>query len=513
MIEYEEEWLFPLLFKVEGSVAFKACFYAVPSALLAVILVYMEEWQPGITEELGVLPGLSGSHIWNAATGVLMLLLAFRTRTAFARFWEGTGLLHQMRGEWFDTVSNCVTFSISAKALKPEGVTSFRHALVRLMSLCHGSALEEIAGGQIVVDSIDVSGLDEGTLRHLRDCDVAHGFNKVEVMLHLVQSLITKAHYDAILRIPPPILSRVYQTISRGFVNQLNAKKITDTKFPFPHAQLIASLLLIDTIITPIMIGQAVRSKILAALFTFVPIFGMYCLNFIAGELENPFGVDDNDLPLGRFQDEMNSCLLMLLHPNTDMIAGTSSRCITSFDDLLEAVTNPSSARHASRLSAYDMTRMDRVLLGEDPDVPGQRISQTENSSDVLSQYVKKAPSSTDADPTPSPPPPSSPRLEALQLPKADLPPAAEVAEPAVPTMSAEEMRRLREEEAIRLEAAQREVEKRMNEFYLALQRWMLMIERQVRQIHEILSVLRLLSETAGDNAKPGGWEHAIHPV
>ena len=26
-----------------------------------------------------------------------------------ARFWEGTGLLHQMRGEWFDAVSCCVT--------------------------------------------------------------------------------------------------------------------------------------------------------------------------------------------------------------------------------------------------------------------------------------------------------------------------------------------------------------------------------------------------------------------
>ena len=27
------------------------------------------------------------------------------------RFWEGTGLLHQMRGEWFDAVSCCVTFT------------------------------------------------------------------------------------------------------------------------------------------------------------------------------------------------------------------------------------------------------------------------------------------------------------------------------------------------------------------------------------------------------------------
>merc|ERR1712232_595059 len=155
-------------------------------------------------------------------------------------------------------------------------------------------------------------------------------------MLHLVQSLITWSHDNGILKIPPPILSRVYQTISRGFVNLLNAKKITDTKFPFPYAQLIAWLLLLLTFLTPIMIGQAVRSKIFAALFTFVPIFGMYSINIIALELENPFGTDDNDLPLWHFQKEMNSCLLMLVHPRTDMIACCSDRCQMEFKELLQ---------------------------------------------------------------------------------------------------------------------------------------------------------------------------------
>ena len=35
----------------------------------------------------------------------------------------------------------------------------FRHAVVRLMSLCHGSALEEISGNSIQVDAIDTLGL------------------------------------------------------------------------------------------------------------------------------------------------------------------------------------------------------------------------------------------------------------------------------------------------------------------------------------------------------------------
>lgn len=48
----------------------------------------------------------------------------------------------------------------------------------------------------------------------------------------------------------------------------------------------------------------------------------MFALNFISIELENPFGLDANDLPLSEFQKEMNDCLLMLLHPNTDLVSG-----------------------------------------------------------------------------------------------------------------------------------------------------------------------------------------------
>ncbi|CAE7263610.1 unnamed protein product, partial [Symbiodinium sp. CCMP2456] len=146
-------------------------------------------------------------------------------------------------------------------------------------------------------------------------------FNRVEVCLHLLQTLITKALDDGVLKIPPPILSRVYQTISRGFVNLLNTKKITDTKFPYPFAQIIAVFLLVHIFLTPALISASVPHRFLAPVFTFLAVFGMFSLNFISMELENPFGLDANDLPLEHFQQEMNDCLLMLLHPNTDLVA------------------------------------------------------------------------------------------------------------------------------------------------------------------------------------------------
>jgi len=340
MIEYEEEWFIKLIFRCDGSVGWRAALFAVPAGAFAVLLLVLNDQVDNFWQESGI-NSITGSQTWVAATAVLTILLGFRTRQALSRFWEGTGLLHQMRGEWFDSVSCCVTFSRAAQASKPQEVADFRHTLVRLMSLCHASALEEIAGEETeYIPRIDMEGLDKTTLAHLKDCKVNLKFNRVEVILHLIQTLITKNLDCGILKIPPPILSRVYQTLSRGFVNLLNAKKITDTRFPFPYAQLISMLLFLHMVLTPTMMVQLIEHKAWAAIFTMVPIFGMFSLNLVASELENPFGNDANDLPMAGFQRDMNSSLLMLLHCNTDHVAGTSEDCLTDFEELAASMAS-----------------------------------------------------------------------------------------------------------------------------------------------------------------------------
>jgi len=336
MIEYEEDWLFSLIFRREGSVLNKSAVYAVPAALLAALFVLTDEYFPGTRAQLGIIEADS-SQLWSANVAIVTILLSFRTKMAYSRFWEGTSLLHQMRGEWFDSVSCCVTFSRAAKFAKPKQVEDFRHSIVRLMSLCHGSALEEIAGIDGALVAIDTLGLDNDTLEHLNECSEKHNFNRVEVLLHLTQSLIVRSLDDGVLKIAPPILSRVFQTLSRGFVNLLNCKKISDTRFPFPLAQLISCYLMLTCVLTPMLISNLfVSSKVLSAVFTFIPLMGLFSLNFVAIELENPFGDDDNDLPLDHFQDEMNACLMMLLQDNADLVPGVRDDCEKSFPKLKE---------------------------------------------------------------------------------------------------------------------------------------------------------------------------------
>eukprot|EP00747_Dinoflagellata_sp_TGD_P220461 gnl/TRDRNA2_/TRDRNA2_92451_c0_seq1.p1 gnl/TRDRNA2_/TRDRNA2_92451_c0~~gnl/TRDRNA2_/TRDRNA2_92451_c0_seq1.p1 ORF type:complete len:101 (-),score=9.26 gnl/TRDRNA2_/TRDRNA2_92451_c0_seq1:20-322(-) len=100
MIDYDEDgWKITLMFRFYGSVAVKACWFSLPSALLAFLFVLLDRLYPELRQGADMLDMTEGM-IWTATTASITLVIGFRTNTAFRRFWEGTTLLHQMRGEW-----------------------------------------------------------------------------------------------------------------------------------------------------------------------------------------------------------------------------------------------------------------------------------------------------------------------------------------------------------------------------------------------------------------------------
>lgn len=180
MIRYSEG--IHLLFQFKGSVCPKAFLFALPSVLLAILLIFFSNQAEEEFISSNIAVDLSKGQVWTALTAALSLLISFRTSQSLTRFWEGTGLLHQMRGEWFDSASCLMSFSRHAKSICPEEVTQFRQTLIRLCSLMHGSALDDIGGRSEdsyetlpSYETIDVLGLDKSTLRFLRDCKVKYG--------------------------------------------------------------------------------------------------------------------------------------------------------------------------------------------------------------------------------------------------------------------------------------------------------------------------------------------------
>mmetsp|Transcript_43170 Transcript_43170/g.119400 ORF Transcript_43170/g.119400 Transcript_43170/m.119400 type:complete len:481 (+) Transcript_43170:84-1526(+) len=343
MIAYSNEGcLGGVFFGLRGSVVPVSLLVAVPSALLAALLAVLSKH----LEEIDALELelLKSTQLYSALLTTLGILIGFRTNKAYGRFWDATTLLHQMWGEWFDACSCLVAFSMLSKRSKPTEVHNFRHTLIRLMSLCHASALEEIAMSTDTAEAyptLDLGGLDQGTLKYLRYCksDKNLGFNRVEVIIHMIQTLVVHGQDVGVLKIPPPILSRVFQTLSRGQVNLANCKKITHTLFPFPYAQLIAVLLVVVTLLTPVVMAGVCKTPHWAFIFTVLPIFGSFSLNHVARQLEMPFGADANDLPMDGFQDNMNVSLLMLIREETDHVPCTSDRCAQDYDSTKEKIS------------------------------------------------------------------------------------------------------------------------------------------------------------------------------
>eukprot|EP00931_Biecheleriopsis_adriatica_P103040 TRINITY_DN77932_c0_g1_i1.p1 TRINITY_DN77932_c0_g1~~TRINITY_DN77932_c0_g1_i1.p1 ORF type:complete len:521 (-),score=58.55 TRINITY_DN77932_c0_g1_i1:33-1595(-) len=340
MIYYSNEGFGPfavsLLGQWRGSVVPRATLTSLPSAVVAFLLSWSMDPED-FDDSLGA-GAIGNSIVWGAFASCCWFLLTFRLNKAYSRFWDGTTLLHQMWGEWFDAASCLVAFSCISKRNpdKEDEVQRFRHTLVRLMSLCHASAMEEVSVA--TEDSepypvIDIGSLDHPTLEYLVQCkfDNNLGFNRVEVLIHMIQTLVVDAHDKGVLAIPPPILSRVFQSLSRGQVNLANCKKMINTLYPFPCAQLTAVLLCVYSVMTPLVMTTVCRHPFWACLLTFLPIFGAYTLNYIARELEMPFGDDANDLPLEESQAHMNNSLLMLIYEDSDLVPNTRPECEKSF--------------------------------------------------------------------------------------------------------------------------------------------------------------------------------------
>jgi len=307
-----------LVFRLRGSVIPKAMIFAVPSGILAFGLHYLMHLTGNQLSTVA-----QGSQIWSSFNFVLGVLIVFRTNQAYARYWEGATLLQQVRGEWFNATSSLFAFCSNEMQAKGE-VEKFQHHVVRLMSMLYCAGLQQVA---LIPDDkmeiIDNEGLDPESLNFLM-----RGVDRCEIVLQWVQRLIKDNLESGVVNIPAPILSRVFQELSRGIVNVRNVQKIAEIPFPFPYTQMIMVMLILQTMLTPVLAAVTSQTSWWAGLMTFITVLAFWCMNYIAAEIEQPFGEDHNDLPIPEMLKDMNKSLRMLLRPETQNYPNyTPRRC------------------------------------------------------------------------------------------------------------------------------------------------------------------------------------------
>lgn len=315
MIRYDSRpgFISPLihLFSMNGSVIPKATCWAVVSAGAAVFvntMYYDEEKAEGMI-----------ASVWLSYSFLLSFLIVFRTQSAYSRYWEGASTLNAIKGDFVNAAS-CIFAFCSRDPAKSAEVRRFQHLVARLLSLLHCSGLQSIAhmddeGFQI----FDLNGIDEESIAHLNE---HKGGDSSLVVLQWIQKAVVASIDSGVLQVAPPIASRVFQQLGQGVIQLSAAQKISDVPFPFPYTQMVTLLLCGSTVVTPIITGLMISQARWAATLTFVGIFGFWAINYIAAEIEMPFGDDKNDLPMSDVQIEFNNSLKVLFKPTTQTVPG-----------------------------------------------------------------------------------------------------------------------------------------------------------------------------------------------
>lgn len=306
-------WSLAFAFSLKGSVFPKAVMWSAPCSVVAVVLhtIFHSSEQAMMVAGAGDV----ATDIMSGFMFILGFLVVFRSQQAYSRWWEGGTLLQQLRGEWFNSYSCLVAFCTSSKE-KREEVIIFQHTIVRLFSLLYGCALQQVCTlEEKKFELIDIKGLDEQSLRFLQESP-----DRCEVVLQWIQRLIVESEAAGILKIAPPILSRVFNELGNGIVNLNNARKITEFPIPFPLAQMITVMLLFHGCVIPVICAATVETVYWCFVITFVVTFSYWSINYIAVELEMPFGDDWNDLPLYEMQQDMNGSLRTLIHERAQRV-------------------------------------------------------------------------------------------------------------------------------------------------------------------------------------------------
>ncbi|CAE7206123.1 icmt [Symbiodinium sp. CCMP2592] len=298
------KWGFSLLLGLSASVLPRALAMALPNAVLTYgvsLLLAAEGASPRDAE-------ITDSVVLLAATftAVMIFILTARLQIAYDRWWEGGTLLQKTRGEWFNAYSSLIAFS-SGKVELQAKVEEFHHLLARLMSLLYCCALQQVSPSDRAFSILNPCGLEKASLKYLQGIE-----DREEVIQQWIQRSVVLRMADGILPVPPPVISRVFQEMSRGIVNLQNARKIADFPFPFPYHQISIVVLIIHWSLMPLLSSMLLLPLNGAGVSFAVTLF-LWCIHFTALQLESPFGDEPNDLPMDQMIADFNQSLFTLL--------------------------------------------------------------------------------------------------------------------------------------------------------------------------------------------------------
>lgn len=281
-----------LLFSFRGTVLPQLIFPVILFSAIAAGVVYFSQ---------NVMAIKANPAPWAIIGTALGLLMVFRTNTAYDRYWEGRKLFGSM-------------------------VNASRNTILHLMAVMDTNDPDSI---QLIKTIAELTvAFDETVKQRLQD---DHNLEEVLDHLALLSEEETKILQDS-KHLPLSIMLIMRNIIYKEIVprmltrdalvpleNQLNAllenmgglDRIRRTPMPYAYVVHLKSLLTIFILTLPIGMVDAVGwyTPLVIAITT----FGLFGIEEIGVEIEDPFGDDPNDLPLDGICESLHNNLNELL--------------------------------------------------------------------------------------------------------------------------------------------------------------------------------------------------------
>lgn len=217
---------------------------------------------------------------------VISMLLVFRTNTAYDRWWEGRKL-------WGALVNNSRNLAIKMNALLPHTDSKNRQFFKQIIPL-FAQALQL----HLQAETTRLA-LDEEPHPEIPDFD--HAKHIPNQIAGLIATRITILHRDGIITGDQLI---TLDTEVRSFLDICGAcERIKNTPIPYSYSVFIKKFIFLYIITLPI--GLAFTLHYLLVPVVALVFYVLGSLEMIAEEIEDPFGKDENDLPMAKMTDNI----------------------------------------------------------------------------------------------------------------------------------------------------------------------------------------------------------------
>jgi putative membrane protein len=230
----------------------------------------------------------------------LSMLLVFRTNTAYDRWWEA-------RRQWGQLVNVSRNVAIKVAAVMPADDLQVRREFARLIG-----AFAQALAGHLRSEKTRLA-LDASLHPELEDLQPGmHVPAKIAALMH---ARVHRAYREGAMSGDQLIGLAADLT---GFMDICGAcERIKNTPIPYSYSSFLKKFIVIYSLTLPF--GYAVTLGYIAVPVVMFVFYVLASLELIAEEIEEPFGMDTNDLPLDRLTEVITTSAVELLTPTGEL--------------------------------------------------------------------------------------------------------------------------------------------------------------------------------------------------